>query len=255
MKKLFRKSFISLFFLLVLTFACSTVVSAGVIDDFYYGDHKLRGSIWDADNNTPITVTIGKKKYKGKLRNTRYSISIPQYYKVGTTITVTYKDWDGRVQKDKTKIIKNEDTDVWVYYVYASHTKVNGYVEYAHKGDIIYIKIGNRTYSTVVKKDAKRYKFSLKTKKAKAGTPMRIVLKNRFKQVLVNWRWKVFTSDVVRTGMTKSQVMLLAYWSEPTRKNISAYSEQWCYDDDGDGWTDTYLYFRNGRVSDWYIRE
>lgn len=253
MKKVFKNAVLSMLFLLGVVFICTdSVYALGVIDPFYYGDHKLTGYISDADSSAAYTVKIGGKTYKGKLKkNDDFSVSIPGYYKIGTSISVTYKDWYGNTHKVSSKVKKNPAADVWVYYVYSKHTKVRGYVEQAHKGDIISIKIGNKTYKTKVKKDAKKYKFSMNIKKAKAGTKMTITLRNKFNQKLVSWKWKVFTSDVVRIGMTKKQVSLLAYWSEPDKKNVSAYSEQWCYDDDGDGWTDTYLYFRNGKVSNW----
>ena len=255
MKKLFKITSFSFVILIVSLFACSIMIYAAEIDEFYYGDHKLTGTLFEADKDAPITVKIGNKEYKGRLNNWDYSISIPNYYKIGTSITVTYMDSDGNEQIEESSVLKNEKTTVYVYYVFAKHNKVRGYVEYAHKGDVLSIIIGNKVYSAKVKNDSKKYKFTFKIKKAKAGTKMTINLNNMYKQNLENWKWKVFTSDVVRIGMTKKQVKLLAYWSEPTKKNVSAYSEQWCYDDDGDGWTDTYLYFWHGKVSNWQSKE
>ena len=64
----------------------------------------------------------------------------------------------------------------------------------------------------------------------------------------------VYLSDTVYVGYTKKQVKWLTYWNSPDKKNTSAYSEQWCYDWDGDGLHDAYLYFNSkGKVTNWQI--
>ena len=251
-----HKGICKFLFTAAILFMLGAPAAALEVNEFYYGDHWLEGYDFSAEDDDKVTVQIGSKKYTDYIDSGEFSVRIPGYFKIGTAIRVTVYDEEGEVSATETvKVQRDEEYDVFVKYVYPKHKKVKGYVTNAHKGDIVKIKIGKKTYKKTLKKDSKKLSYSIKIKNPKAGQKMRIMLFNRFKQKLVDWKWKVFTSNVVRTGMTKSQVKLLAYWSEPDHKNKSAYSEQWCYDDDGDGFSDAYLYFRNGRVSNWSIKD
>ena len=153
------------------------------------------------------------------------------------------------VKKSASKI----ETTAWVY---KDSSKVKGKTVKVHKGDYIKIKINGRTYKKKIKKNANSFKFSIKIKKPnKYGIRMTTELYNKFNQRLSIEKEYVYKSNYVYVGDSKATVKWLTGWNDPYKRNYYSTGEQWCYDWDGDGFSDAFLYFRNGKVSDWYTSE
>ena len=217
-----------------------------------YGSKKLSG------NTTPgakVVAKIGKKYYRATAAaNGKYTINIP-LVKVGTKIYLKYSS--AGTSLSKTIVVKKGSHKVeTIDWVYKNSTKVKGKVTNVNAGDYIRIKVNGKTYKKKITKAAKSYSFTIKiSKPGKYGIRLTTELINKYNQQLGIEKEYVYKSDTVYIGDTKSTVRWLTYWNNPRKKNYYSNSEQWCYDWDGDGFNDAYLYFRNGKVSNWYVYE
>ena len=202
-----------------------------------------------------VTAKIGKKTYKATAAaNGKYTIKIP-VVKIGTKIKMKFSSANTSLAKTVTvkKSASKIETTAWVY---KDSSKVKGKTVKVHKGDYIKIKINGRTYKKKIKKNANSFKFSIKIKKPnKYGIRMTTELYNKFNQRLSIEKEYVYKSNYVYVGDSKATVKWLTGWNDPYKRNYYSTGEQWCYDWDGDGFSDAFLYFRNGKVSDWYTSE
>ena len=265
---------ITLFTLLFLIglFACAGSVHASdlTIDRYAYGDKYITGYYWGAGENVQIMAFQGTspmpgpkdKVYKGtcKKKTGRFKIKVSKQWKIGTKFTVRCVSWNSvynstNIDIERAKVRKPTDENYFFWYITEQENRLRVKVENVHKGDRIKVRIGNKTYTKRIKKAAKKKTYKLKIARAKAGTKITVWLVNRYGQkVAAKDSSVIYRYEDIAKGMTKKQAKLTIGWRYPTKKNVYTYNEQWCYDDDGDGRIDSYLYFdANGRVSGWQI--
>ena len=240
---------------MVMVLLFSTPAWALSLSPFYYGDHTLEGVISDADDGAVVTARIDQKKYTGKVSAGKFSIKVPGYPKINAAISVSCPAKSG-TETEKAKVMRWDSKYYQVFpdYIFAKSTKVTGKIYNAHKGDILRVKIGKKTFKTTIRSDKREQKFTVKIKKSAAGSKVTLTFMNRHKQKLSVTSAKVYSSNATRTGMTIKKVRLLAYWGDPTKIQKSGNTQKWCYDDNNDGVYDTYLYFKDGKVSGWDIK-
>ena len=217
-----------------------------------YGGTKISSS---TTPGAKVTAKIGTKTYKATAdAKGKYTIKIP-VVKIGTKITLKFTS--GSSSLTKTITVKKCSSDIeTTYWVYKNSTKVRGAAFNVHAGDYVKVTINGKTYKKTFTKNASSPSFSIPIKKpGKYGIKMKTELFNKFGQQMAVENEYVYLSDTVHTGDTKAKVKWLTSWNDPDKINYYTGSEQWCYDWDGDGWHDAYLYFRNGRVSSWQVFE
>ena len=220
-------------------------------DDLYYGDKSLYGKTVSA---AKVTLHYGKKKYKTKSDgNGKFKFSKLPVKKVGTKFQI-YVEKGNADTVIKGKVLNNEPY-YWHYYLYRNQTTLRGYVKNVHKGDVIIAKIGKKTYKKKVKKDKKKLKYSFKVKKAKYGTKIKFIIKNKYNQKLTSYSDIVYYSKKIKRGMTMAQAKCVPGWTNPGEKSHYDTGTYWWYDDDGDGYaSDSYLYFNSrNRLESWYF--
>ncbi len=206
--------------------------------------------LWGVED---IASFSNSNKSVAKVSRYDYDYALKVVPKLPGKTVIKIKDVNGNTNKITLTVklgkAKVESTN-WVYKNSKS-VKVKAYN--VKKGDVLKLKIGKKTYTKKIKKTAfeTSVKFSIK-KPGFYGKKYNLTLKRGGKVVAKESQY-VYLSDTVYVGYTKKKVKWLVYWNDPDAKNYSAYSEQWCYDWSGDGLYDAYLYFRNGKVSNWQI--
>ena len=128
----------------------------------------------------------------------------------------------------------------------------NDYGNRVVKGDYVVLRIGKKKYKKTYKKQTREGKvtWKFKVKGARAGTKVRVAYYNKFKQKLCSQSTIVWKSKRIHLGDTRRQVRLTYGFGKPRYINYSAYSEQWVFVYGRSRW---YVYFRNGRVSNWQL--
>lgn len=215
-----------------------------------YGSKKI------ASTTTPgakVTAKIGKKTYKATAAaNGKYSINIP-IVKVGTKIYMKFTSAGTSLSKTIT-VKKGSHKVETTYWVYQNSTKVKGKATNVHIGDYIKVTVNGKVYKKKITKDAKTLNFTINiSKPGKYGVRLTTELFNKYNQKLAIEKEYVYKGDTVYVGDSKNTVRWLTYWNDPVKKNTSSQSEWWYYDWDGDGLYDASLYFRYGRVNNWWI--
>lgn len=266
-----RITLFSLLLFTVLLFVPLTVNADDddvIFQDYHYGDPYLAVEYLGDGENPNIFAfegTGGLPGPKTKVYNAKYTssadeyrINIPVQWKIGTTFTIRCVSWNSEYESYNInvltgKVLRPYDVEYHYNYITSSSKNVKIKVWNVHKGDRIKIKIGKKTYTKKISKNYSKKTFKVKIKKAKAGSKMTVWIVNKYNQSLVGKdKCKVYKYNKVKLGMTKKQVKATADWATPKKKNYSAYSEQWCYDFNGDGRYDAWLYFNNsGTVSNW----
>ncbi len=166
---------------------------------------------------------------------------------------ITVYDDEGRKSVINVTVKQGKSKIESVNYIYKKTKSVKVKVTNALKGDVIKLKIGKKTYKKKITKKALKTTVKIKIKQPGFyGKKYKLTLVRKGKTVAKKSDY-VYLSDTVYVGYTKKKVRWLTFWNAPRKKNYSAYSEQWCYDWNGDGLHDAYLYFRNGKVSNWQI--
>ena len=154
--------------------------------DLKYGSGKLTGTTY---NNANVTATINGKTYSGKADSSGYyCLSVPKYIKINTGITIKASQY-GTTKSVNRKVINNKPTGTLNYKVNEKNIKVT--IKNIHKGDYIKLKVGKKTYTKKIHKDKKKLKYTVKTKKLKKGTKVKITVYNKFKQKLKSKTFKI----------------------------------------------------------------
>ena len=287
MKKIIR---VGILFIICLFVAkprdCHAAELSLRVNEYIYGDSYVEGSFITHSSftyedqclgsaiNHKCYAIINGKRYNAKLTEDSFGydfkIKIPRY-KIGTKIQIfasayfpleSYSEYAKEMGwnhpqnvSDKATIkIKNIDSELrWFNYswVKAKTRKIKVTWDNIQKTDVIKIKIGKKVYSKKVKNNKTVQYVNIKL--SKAGTKLTIWIENKFKQRRSDkYTDVVYSNTGLKVGMTKAQARLVAGWRYPDDKNYYTYDEQWCYDDDGDGIHDSYLYFNNkGRLTGW----
>lgn len=206
-----------------------------------YGSTALTGK---TISGAKITVSYGGKKYTATANSSgQYSIKVP-VKKIGTAISFTVS-WGGGKYSVSRKIIK-PGTSISTSKVYRSSKTIKVTAKNVHKGDKIVVKVGKKSYTKKIKKNAKKITYTQKIKKTKEGTTIKITAQNKFKQNVASKSVKVYYASKIKKGMTKKQCKLVPGWEHPSDKYVSGSWETWYYDDN------TYLEFYKGKLYGWH---
>ena len=176
--------------------------------------------------------------------------------KVGTSVLTVYDDYDHSISASVHVTVVSDTSSIEsVDYIYKKTKTVKVRATNVVKGDIISFKIGKRTYNKKIKKTEDNANIKIKIKAPGFyGKKYKLTLVRK-KKIVAKEIDYVYLSNRVTMGDTKKKVRWVTGWNSPVRKNVYAYSEQWCYDWDDDGITDAYLYFRNNKVVNWHTYE
>ena len=236
---------------------CTITVTNSYIAD-YIGDFtsvqavKSGGYIKGSTlSGAAVSSKIAGKTYKATANKSgKFSIKIP-VVKVGTKISVAIKYHGG--SKSYSRKIAKPGTSVSTPTIYRSSKSLKVTAKNVHKGDKITVKVGKKTYTKKIKKDASKISYKQKIKKSKAGSKITVTVKNKFKQTVYSKSKKVYYASKIKKGMTKKQCKLVPGWEYPGDKYVSGSWETWWYDDDNDGYAnDSYLEFYKGKLYGWH---
>ena len=224
----------------------------GIVISFYNP-----GASFDGDADADIVSAVSSDEAVATAEVAFGSYVGVDVKKQAGTVNVTVKDSSG-----KTSIIQFESTGqsekkakiTSVSNVFKYSKKVTIKAKNVKKGDVVKLVIGKKTYTKKISKTAATAKIKISIKKPDFyGKKYTLTIKRKGK-VMATKKAYVYLGDTVYVGYTKKKVKWLIDWKDPDKKNYTAYSEQWCYDWDGNGLHDAYLYFdNNGRVRNWQI--
>lgn len=192
-----------------------------------------------------VTVKVGSKTYRGK-SNSKGAFSIKiKSKKAGTKVTVSVLSPEGYSVTKTKKIEKTYGYPELLSYVYRTSTKVKIKVTGGNKGDKLKVKIGKKTYTKKLSKNTRKQKFTMKIKKAAAGTTVKIILYDKYGKKKDYCTSMVYHGDRIYVGMTAREAELTT-WGPPVRRNNWGFgSIQWVFES---GSTTLYAYIRNGKV-------
>ena len=201
---------------------------------------KIGGSSWDF-YNTKYT-----RYYDEYLISDTVYCAMVRAYKVLSDGSIIYSKWSPMER------VYTGEQYLFNYWFYYTNNTISGYVEHALKGDKILVSVGGKTYSTVVTRDAKVYKYKIKIGYKNLGSKIIMRYYNKFNQRIIMYNDIVHYTQKIYKGYTKAQVKLCPGFEHPTSINRSTYGENWYYDwsDYSYGW----VYFNSsGRVEYWSI--
>lgn len=216
------------------------------VDRIYFGDSIITGKCYSGQK---VYVNIRGKKYRAKGKKGTFTLkNIPQM-RIGTKLVIHFSD--GKYKWTKKKTIRRYNLAISWKRIYKSHKKVKFNFSYLDPHDRVIIKIGKKKY-TKIAKGKNVTSFTVKNVKLHMGEKVSCTIYNKFHQKLASKKTKVWFRSGVKVGDTIHQVKYIPGWNKPDNINSSTYDEQWCYDDDGDGISDSFLYFdAYGHVTSW----
>lgn len=142
--------------------------------------------------------------------------------------------------------------------VYNGTRKIVCTVDNPAVGDSVKLKIGIKTYTKKIKKAASHATFKFKVPKQKYGKKYTITIRSKTGTTVKKKTTRVWYTNKLRIGQTKTHVLYNPNWGSPSYKNVySGYSgrqETWAYeyyDSYGNWYNTAYLYFRNGKLTGW----
>ena len=226
----------------------------------YYGDKYVSGETGYFGNeffdsyeiakmkDALVTVKVKKKTYRGRVnRKGNFKVKAPKLAKcrIGTRVTVSVSA--GGMTKTRVYKVKRYMPDVEMGTVYSTETKAYITLSDLTKGDVLKLKIGNKTYKKKVKKSVSKLDWNPKISRPKAGSRIRLTIVNRFKQKLGTYKDKVYSDYKVRMGMTKREVRLVPGYESPDSKSSGSGITYYSYTH---GHKTKTIWFDNGRVYD-----
>lgn len=169
--------------------------------------------------------------------------------KLGTAYN--YKVTYGNYTYSRAGKIQGSNSTINTKRIFKSTRKTKLTLTNVHKGDTVYIKAGNKTIKKKIKKNCKKYSFTVKLPAKKTeGKKVKITIKNKFKQTVKTKSYLIWYSTKLHKGMTKKQCKLVPGLGSPDRWYWKGRYLLWCYDSSDNGYAQ--LMFRNGRLWSWY---
>ena len=200
-----------------------------------------------------FAIREGKKKWEKYPPDGRSTLNVYDFPKnITISIKVRYvKTKNGKNYYGKwSPVIKESthDKEVHPSNIYTKKGYVKGYIKGAFKGEKIKVKIGKKTYTTTVKKTAKKYPFKINIGRHSPGITIKILLTSQFGDTIYTYtNWHTYYAPKIKKGYTKKQVKNTKYWGSPDDTASSSGGWSYWYYDDG-----SYIGFKNGRVRYWY---
>ncbi len=150
-------------------------------DSLEYGDTSLTVYAHEGDTVDFAFKSINQSKTvpaSGKLKFSGIPVT-----KTGTKGKVTFHRSGDDYAVTQTVAVEDGEISLSIDRVKPSSTRVIVRLGRARKGDVIKVKVGKKTYTKKVKKNAKTFKFTQKISKQKKGTKIKATVLNKFKQV------------------------------------------------------------------------
>ena len=218
-----------------------------VMDTAEYGDTYLYGRTFPY---TAVKLTFAGKSYSAKTNKFGdFKFKVP-VKKIGTKIKYTIKYKGASLVLNER--IEKPTMSLSVQKITKKSRKIKVTARYVHKGDVIKVKIGKKTYKYKLKSNKKKVTHKFKIKRSKAGKKITVTVVNKYKQKLTSRSSIVYYAMKVRKNMTKKQCKLVPGWAHPCRVYGWQNWETWWYDKNGDGYVDdTFLQFHNGKLDSW----
>lgn len=214
-----------------------------------YGNAQVTGKTLPGAS---VKMSIAGKTYTAKLdKKGKFKVTLP-VRKIGSKVKYTIKYKGGTLVVNR-KMAKPTTNAYSIQDITKKSKKIWVRVLNVHKGDIIKVKIGNKTYKYKVKKNAKNLKHTFKIKKSKAGKKITLTVYNKYNQRLDGNSSIVYYALNIKKNMTKKQCKLVPGWEHPDEVYVNGKWTTWWYDDDGDGYAiDSYLQFKKGKLKGWH---
>ena len=217
------------------------------MDTAEYGDTYLYGCTLPY---AAVKLTFAGKSYSAKANKySEFKFKVP-VKKIGTKIqyTINYKGASivlkGKIEKPKTSLSVQKITK--------KSKRIKVTARNVHKGDVIKVKIGKKTYKYKLKSNKNKVTHKFKIKRSKAGKKITVTVVNKYNQKLTSRSSIVYYAMKVKKNMTKKQCKLVPGWAHPCRVYGWQNWETWWYDTNNDGYEDdTFLQFRNGKLDSW----
>ena len=165
-------------------------------DESWYGTPKVE---MFSEPGAKGTLTAGKDKYNVTFNKYgRARVKLKRVYKIDTVLKLKVK-WNGASASTKSKLFSN----TLLSEAKATKKTIKLVTWNVHKGDVISLTYGGRTYTKKVKKscDRKRKTYTFKPKKAvKKNSSFSYKIVNKYKQVLAKdsvklTKWKYTPPD------------------------------------------------------------
>lgn len=207
------------------------------------GSWKVTG---DTEPKASVSVKIGKKTYKSKAKKDgSFSVKIKPH-KTGTKVTLFVKTKEGAYGKRTTKIKRAKGTISISHTIYRDSGKVSCKVTGAYKGDIVTVKVGDRTYKKRITSNKRRQTVSVPIGLATAGEQVRATYSDRFKKRKdYDASRMVYFGDSIYVGMSINDACLTT-WGKPKRRNYYGGNwEQWVFSSGG---SMLFVYVQDGKV-------
>lgn len=170
---------------------------------FYYGTPEVYFPYDCQWEGTEYEIRIGSDKYTGTYHidaPKSRKIKLKKMYKIGTVAQVTLKN-DLEPNRSSTYTYKAKfESDTWVRATAKTKNKKALKVQCynLHKGDVVKVTYGGKTYSAAIKKNFNEktttVKFYLK-KKLKSNSTVKITINNKYKQKLLSGKYKMKQYD------------------------------------------------------------
>ena len=176
-----------------------------------------------------VKVKIGKKTYTGKAaKDGSFAIKI-KAQKAGTKIGVTVAI-DGYSASKTVKVVKKKGYCVLKSDLQASDTTLKLDIHGGAKGDVLKIKIGDKSYTKKMKKSKNVQTVTVAISKPKAGAKASVKLIDKKGKNKDNISFIVSAGDKIKSGMSTAEASLTS-WGKPVKKQSIAQlgAEEWIF--------------------------
>lgn len=196
------------------------------------------------EKKAKVKIKIGNKTYNTTANNNgKFNVKVG-YLNENTLVKIKSTNAKGYYSYNE-EVVETPNIYINCKNIGANSTKVTGNVKGNISGDYIEVKIGNKIYKGKISNN----KYSVKIPRQKYNTKCTVRIMGKYKNILGTRTIKVYRTDYVKIGMTKTQVKQ-STWGKPIRINTytSSYgtTEQWVYELNKN--STAYLYFKKGKL-------
>lgn len=226
--------------------------------------NKKPGISFSGSNNSDAVKLTGSTaakstviiKYKGKTKKVKsnasgkFSVKTGRL-KAGTKIKISVTTPEKFTNSRTFKIKQAKGSVSLPKYTLRYTKKVSFTAKKVKKGDYLTLKVGKRSYRYKFRADAKTKKGTIRIKAPSTGSRITATLYDKFGGKKASCKDRVYYDNGVRVGMTSKQVRATTLGSPDKINSYSYGDDQWCYDTDGDGIYDFFVYVDGGKVTAW----
>lgn len=224
------------------------IVKDAIPPDLDVPDIDVRDTAVKFETESGATVKVtynGKEINVEKLTDTTWKALINKPV-LNKKLVITSTDASGNTTKVTKKSVKPDGIFILAHNFQYKNKYVNDYISGVKSTDKIYLIVGSKKYKGTINKG----KYKIKVPKIKPPKTVKIQLFDKYGNLLASEPARVYKYNVVKIGMTKSQI-LNSYYGKPDDISSDIFKdytlEYWKYDY-GDEMT--YLNFKNGKLFD-----